>query len=187
MQTASDTNAIRNLHFPSSRPLSVLGQLFLPSEWKFSEQVEESWLPEDPIAVFDKLIAKNESEVGHSATETSITKSDLIEFAVETWRLKRRVEGMDAEKHKREYKQFYDSVRRFVKFLERFEVEFEDPVGKPFTTGWLEVKVVSWDEPGDEISPVESGPWVKQTISPIIRQHGITIKTGQVVCVDIEE
>ena len=29
MQTASDTNAIRNLHFPSRRPLSVLGQLFL--------------------------------------------------------------------------------------------------------------------------------------------------------------
>ena len=72
----------------------------------------------------------------------SLTKSDVVEFAIQTWRLQRRVEGMDPEKHKREYRQFSDSVRRFVKFLDRFDVEFEDPTGKPFTTGWLEVEVV---------------------------------------------
>lgn len=197
MQTSSDAQGVVRLHYPTRQPLSFVRRLLLPREWRFSQQIEESVLPDDPIAFFDEVLARHAGKIGQSAPDVgqsnatnggaSLTKSDLIEFAIQTWRLQRRVQGLDPEKHKREYKQFSDSVRRFVKFLERFDVEFEDPVGKPFTTGWLEVEVVSWDEPGDEESPVDSGPWVKQTISPIIRQHGITIKAGQVVCVDIEE
>ena len=196
MPTSSDAMHVAALHFPSRRPLSVLERVLLPRQWSFSQIVEESSLPDDPVAFLGEQLAKL-APAGRQATPdagqsdaagggTSLSKSDLVEFAIQTWRLQRRVDGMDRDKHKREYKQFSDSVRRFVKILQRFEVEFEDPTGKPFTAGWLEVEVVSWDDPGDEESPVDSGPWVKQTISPIIRQHGITIKTGQVVCVDVE-
>lgn len=197
MQTSSDARGVAQLQCPHRGPLSVLERILLAREWRFSHLVEEAELPDAPIAFLDDVLANHAITAGKSApvagqsdatdSRTSLTQSDLIEFAIQTWRLQRRVDGMDREKHKREYKQFSDSVRRFVKILQRFEVEFEDPTGKPFTTGWLEVEVVSWDDPGDGESPVASGPWVKQTISPIIRQHGITIKTGQVVCVDVEE
>jgi len=150
-------------------------------------------LPPDPVAFLQEELNRYESAIAarlisenikRDPAAIAISESDLVEFAIQTWRLHRRVEGMDPQKHEREYKQFADSVRRFVKFLERFEVEFEDPVGKPFTTGWLEVEVVTWDEPGDEIPPVASGAWVKQTVSPIVRRKGITIKAGQVICVE---
>lgn len=197
MQISSDTMAFVRLHYPTLQPLSFLGRLLLPHEWRISQQAQELELPDDPIELLNEVCSKHTGEIGQPAPLTGqsdttnngtlLTKSDLIEFAIQTWRLQRRVQDLDPVKFKREYKQFSDSVRRFTKFLERFDVEIEDPIGKPFTTGWLEVEVVSWDEPGDEESPVDSGPWVKQTISPIIRQHGITIKTGQIVCVDIEE
>ncbi len=197
MSISNDSQGVVPLHFPNRSPLSFLERFLLPREWGFSQQIEEPALSDDPIALLDELIAKYKPAVGQAVQVagqsdktdggTSITKSDLIEFAIQTWRLQRRVQGLDPEKHKREYKQFSDSVRRFIKFLERFNVEFEDPVGKPYDKGWLEIEVVSWDDPGDEESSVDSGPWVKQTISPIVRQHGITIKAGQVVCVDIEE
>ena len=93
---------------------------------------------------------------------------------------------MDPEKHKREYKQFSDSVRRFVKILEKIDVEFEDPVGRQYDSGWLEIEVVSWDDSEDNDSPVDSGPWIKQTVSPIVRQNGIVIKIGEVICVESE-
>ena len=197
MSTSPDVMRAAPLQFPTRRPLSGLTRLLLPRQWRFSQRVEEPLLPEYPIAFLAEVLAEHAPAAGQPAPDleqadaaddrTSLSQSDLVEFAIQTWRLQRRVEGMDREKHKREYKQFSDSVRRFVKILGRLEVEFEDPTGKPFTTGWLEVEVVSWDDPGNEESPVDSGPWVKQTVSPIIRQHGITIKTGQVVCVDVEE
>jgi len=197
MPTSNDRASVAELHFPVSVPLSLLGRLFLPKEWRFSSDLMEPELPHDPIAFFDDVITKLEEEVtarlkgssqpGGSAGELSITQSDLVEFAIQTWRLHRRVEGMDPQKHEREYKQFADSVRRFVKFLERFEVVFEDPVGKPYTTGWLEVEVISWDEQGEDVSPVTSGAWVKQTVSPIVRHKGKTIKVGEVICVEREK
>jgi hypothetical protein len=166
----------------------------LPREWRLTYALEKAELP-STIELCDKVLAKHAAEVTarstdskqpHASAEFSITQSDLVEFAIQTWRLQRRVAGMDPQKHEREYKQFADSGRRFVKFLERLQVEFEDPTGKPYTTGWLDVEVVSWDEQGDDASPVESGAWVKQTVSPIVRHNGQTIKVGKVVCVEKE-
>ena len=167
-----------------AEPLSAAEELRLPREWRFSQQGDEVELPADAMTLLDNLVAGMPQADGK---DSSLSKSDLIEFATQTWRLERRVKGMDSEQNKREYKQFSDSVRRFLKFLQRFDVEYEDPIGQPFTTGWLEVEVVAWDEPGDEKSPVDGGPWVKQTIAPIIRQDGVTIKAGQVVCVDVPD
>ena len=116
-----------------------------------------------------------------------LSQSDLVELAIQTWRLDKRVQGMNPQTDKRAYKQFSDSVRRFNKLLQRFHVEYEDPTNKPFLTGWNEVEVVSWDEPDDTPSPVEAGPWVKQTISPIVRRDDRMVKAAQVVCVDVPD
>jgi hypothetical protein len=114
----------------------------------------------------------------------TIGESDLVELAIQTWRLQKRIDGLDPEEHKRIRKQLTDSARRFVRILDRFDVEFEDPTGKPYDTGWLEVEVVSWEDRGEHLSPVDSGPWVHSTVSPIIRRSGRMIRSGEIVCID---
>lgn len=111
-------------------------------------------------------------------------KRDLVELAVQTWRLARRIDGLDAEKFPRERKQLADSLRRFQSLLEALKVEIMDPVGQPYVEGWVELEVVSWEpaEPGGDglVSRV------KQTIAPVVRRSGEIIARGQVVVTEID-
>src|SRR5690606_2511900 len=141
-----------------SLPLSWFERLLLPRVWTFSHSLAELDLPDDPAELLAELVTTSDG-AAQDATDSIIHQSDLVELAIQTWRLQRRVDAIDPAEHKREHKQFTDSVRRFVKLLERFHVEFEDPTGRPYTAGWLEVDVVSWDDPGADLPPVESGPW----------------------------
>ncbi len=127
-----------------------------------------------------------ESSETTSGGET-ISESDLVELAVQTWRLQKRIAGLDPDEHKRIRKQLTDSARRFIRILDRFEVEFEDPAGKSYDFGWTEVEVVSWEDHGDHQSPVDSGPWVHSTVSPIIRRSGRMIRSGEIVCIDPDD
>lgn len=194
MNSSNDTKNNIELHFPARRPLSAIGRCRLPRPWRLPEPLEVLGLPEDPIEFIKGLEIELPDDSGvdrtsskqsaRSGDDVALTTQDLIEFALQTWRLQSRLEGMDKEANVRIYKQFSDSVRRFLKLLERFNVEFEDPTGKPFSTGWREVRVVSWDEPGESDAPVEAGPWIKQTVYPIIRREGVVIKVGEVICVE---
>ncbi len=114
--------------------------------------------------------------------ELALSKGDVIEIAVQTWRLGRRVEALDAEKNPREKKQFAESLARFRKILDALKVECIDPIGQIYTDGWAEVEVVSWETPetGSSVCKVE------QTISPIVRRSGEIIARGQVVVTDMQ-
>jgi len=109
-------------------------------------------------------------------------KGDVIELAIQTWRLARRVETIDAEKLPRERKQLTDSLRRFQRILESLRIEVIDPIGQVYVPGWVEVEVVSWEppDPGSDGSVCK----VKQTVAPIVRRAGEIIARGQVVATD---
>jgi hypothetical protein len=114
----------------------------------------------------------------------ALSKGDVIEIAVQTWRLGRRVDALDAEKNPREKKQFAESLWRFRKILELLKIECIDPVGQTYTEGWVEVEVVSWESP--EAGTAVSECKVKQTIAPIVRRNGEIIARGQVVVTDMQ-
>lgn len=121
--------------------------------------------------------------VAPSGSDLALSKGDLIELSVQTWRLARRIEGIDGEKLPREKKQLADSLRRFQKILDSLKVEIIDPTGQTYAAGWDEVEVVSWEpsEPGDGASVNK----VKQCVAPIIRRQGEIIARGQVVVTEI--
>jgi len=122
------------------------------------------------------------SESGAGKDSVALSKSQIVELAVQTWRMARRVETFDGEKNPREKKQFADSLNRFQKILEGMKVEIYDPVGTIYTEGWVEVEVISWEPP--EQGSDSSVCRVKQTVSPIVRRSGEIIARGQVVVTD---
>lgn len=147
---------------------------------------------ESKIQAFN-LSAKKDSErneVGANGNQPSSTdptamvlgKKDVIELAVQTWRLSRRIDAVDAEKLPRERKALSDSLRRFQSILESLKVEAIDPVGQTYIEGWVEVEVVSW-EPPDPETDVKTCR-VKQTIAPIVRRNGDLLSRGQIVVTD---
>ena len=121
-------------------------------------------------------------ESGVNRDLVALSKAQIVELAVQTWRLAQRVAMFDGEKNPREKKQFADSLARFQKILEGMKVEIYDPVGATYTEGWIEVEVISWMPP--EQGSDSSVCRVKQTISPIVRRSGELIAKGQVVVTD---
>ena len=177
-----------NKNSADSAPLTPSEELALPREWSFLHGTDESALPAGGIASIAEALKELDYSPRLPNTDAmALNQSDLIELAIQTWRLDKRVQSMDPNADKRAFKQFSDSVRRFNKLLQRFSVDYEDPIHKPYTNGWLEVEVVNWEEPDDTPSPVAAGPWIKQTIAPIIRREDRMIKAGQVVCVDVPD
>ena len=83
----------------------------------------------------------------------------------------------------REKKKLKDSSRRLRKFLEAFDVEYEDLTGKRYDPGLTAVEVLSWDEP--DAGSMEYDV-IKETIRPLVRKQSSVIKIAQVVCVEGE-
>ncbi len=168
--------------------------------WGFRRRKSPT-IPSDPAALLADVESRAAAAVPQPAagasvalppvtavTEgTSISDSDLVELAIQTWRLQTRIDGLDENEHGRLRKQLSDSARRFLKILERFDVAYEDPSGKPYTDGWKAVEVVAWDPYSGQPRRVPSGPWVHDVIAPIVRRNEAVIKCGQVVCVDPED
>lgn len=170
------------------QPLTPAELLQLPVAWRLSTGTEHEYRVACDIRQVNLLLsAIDKPPTQPDDNALRLSNSDLVELAIQTWRLEKRVQSMDPTVDARAFKQFTDSVRRFTKLLERFSTAYEDVTNKPFTSGWQEVEVVNWDEPDATPAPVAAGPWVKQTISPIVRRQGIVIKTGQVICVDMPD
>lgn len=195
---SSDENSLPPLAFSSVRA-TMFWRWRSRDSWGFKEPRRID-LPSDPSVLIAELKKSSGSAgllLGSSRSDPAseqvsggetISDKDLAELAIQTWRLQNRINGLDPEEHKRIRKQLTDSVRRFTKILERFEVEYEDVTGRSYSPGWQEVEVVSWEAPDDgEAPPVASGPWVQSTVSPIVRKQGRAVKLGQIVCVDVRE
>lgn len=121
-------------------------------------------------------------ESGAGKDSVALSKGQIVELAVQTWRLNQRVAIFNGEKNPREKKQFADSLNRFQKILEGMKVEIYDPMGTIYKEGWVEVEVISWEPP--EQGSDSSVCRVKQTISPIVRRSGEIIARGQVIVTD---
>lgn len=181
----------RSLRHPRLPELRGLALWALPGRWSIPSKEIGLALPADPGGMLSRALVKDSESSAPSnhapcaSGDSQIGKSDLIEFAIQTWRLEKRAQSLDPDAFKREYRQFSDSVRRFKNFLARFDVEFKDPAGSAFDTGMRDIDVISWDDADGEEAPGGiSGPWIKQTVSPIIIKDGAIIKRGEVVCVD---
>lgn len=159
--------------------------------------VEESDAPAPDV---ESVAEDADPQETASAKGSLITDGQLAELAIQTWRLERRIESMEPDKifgdtsesddldHGRkalgrEKKKLKDSSRRLRKFLEAFDVEYEDLTGKRYDPGLTAVEVLSWDEP--DAGSMEYDV-IKETIRPLVRKQSSVIKIAQVVCVEGE-
>lgn len=105
--------------------------------------------------------------------------SESAQLGLQVWRLARRVEELGQGDVERTKRQFGDSLRRFQQLLSDLRIEVTDPIGEPYTDGWIEVDVIAWED--GKPPPGIAGPWVKQTLKPILRRDGRLLTRGEIV------
>lgn len=165
--------------------------------WKFA-----CWFVEDsdsPSSIVQESGAEEFCVVSKPELEGDvISESQLAELAIQIWRLERRITTMDPNHvfgepqdsdpfaiqraaMLREKKKLADSTRRLRKFLEGFEVEYEDPTGGRYDPGLTAIEVLSWEESD---GPAPAFDVIKDTVRPLVRKKSKIIKIAQVVCVE---
>lgn len=141
-------------------------------------------ITESPMEIPSTALAMLASQMrGDSQSDGTSDATELEAFALHTWRLGRRVDGM-ADSEGRLKRQLQDSHKRLTDALAGLGITIDDPTDRAFTDGWLEVDVIAWEEPDSPPPGGIHGPWVKQTIRPVIRKGDGLLCKGEVVVAD---
>jgi hypothetical protein len=105
----------------------------------------------------------------------------LRELAIQVWRLEKRIEKIEPGRELKSKRPLEDSTGRLRSLLDELGVTTEDPIGSPYTDGWIELEVIAFEDP-DGPPPLGSpDQWVKQTIRPIIRNKSTLLAKGEVI------
>ncbi|XHC25122.1 MAG: hypothetical protein ACFHWZ_06845 [Phycisphaerales bacterium] len=115
-----------------------------------------------------------------------LSMSEIKTLAVHTWRLGQRIERLD-DSDARVKRQLSDSHRKLMQLLEDADIEVVDPINQPYTTGWLEVEVIAYEEPDGPVPEGVTDAWIKQTMRPIVRHENRVILKGEVVVAEPAE
>ena len=167
------------------RPLPWWRRVFLRPGLRIVERPLPLQLPDSATALIEALATLHEPGDGPTdgaESPTPFSDKALAELGLQVWRLRKRVERIDPKERRKERRQFEESTRRLEQLLVAADVVVDDPIGRPYVEGWVEIEVLAWEpvEEGDE-RPSVAGPWVKDTVKPIIRRDGKVISQGQVI------
>lgn len=109
--------------------------------------------------------------------DLSPKSSDIVELAIEIWRVKNRVNKASSDLQEIHRRGLESSVQKMQKFLDRFSIEIVDHTNQKYNEG-LSVDVLSF-----EIDPDIKVPTIKETIEPTIICSGNVVKKGKVVVI----
>ncbi len=121
---------------------------------------------------------KNElkSVVQPKFLDISIALEEILELAVEVWRLEIRL--AKAEQLPENYsKAATHSVSKFKRYLSKHDIEIIDYTGQKFNDG-LNVEVLNYEN-----DPSVTEPYIKETFEPSLMVRGELVKRAKVIVV----
>lgn len=120
-----------------------------------------------------------ESAVTPKFIDVSPQLKDLIELAVEIWRLENRINrNMDIQESQKEI--LRNSIQKIKRYLEKNDLEVLDYTDKKFNDGRnLEILAVEKD-------PTVKDPIIKETKEPTIMCKGQVVRKGKVIILTSE-
>jgi len=105
----------------------------------------------------------------------SIQTNDLVEHAIELWRLENRLSKVLGNIPENQREIFTNSIKKLFRYLEKNDIEIVDYTNKKFNEGInLDILAVEQDEKISE-------PIIKETKEPTILFKGQVIKKGKVI------
>ena len=139
-------------------------------------QITEVPMPISSRAV-RHLLAAPQSEQSTSGSDLGM----LRELALQVWRLEKRIERIEPGTELKSKRPLEDSTGRLRDILDDIGITTEDPLGSPYTDGWIEVDVIAFEDPDGPPPAGSPDQWIKQTIRPIIRNKSDLLAKGEVI------
>ncbi len=111
----------------------------------------------------------------------SIQVNDLVEHAIELWRLQNRINKMLENIPENQREIISNSLKKLMRYLEKNDIEIVDYTNQKFNEGRnLDILAVEKDENASE-------PVIKETKEPTILFKGQVIRKGKVIVLEKEK
>lgn len=168
---------INSLQDSALSVLLVLGILILGLvALVFSRQKQQYAETLESIANTHRTI---EQEIRTSIRPRFITISpamaDMIELAVEVWRVERRFQKISPRFSDNERAGLQSSIRKLSRYLEKNDIEIIEYTNQKFNEG-LNVDVLSVEKDGENREPK-----IKETVEPAVLSKGQIVRRAKVV------
>jgi len=123
---------------------------------------------------FEELYKKISEEIKHAVTpkfmELSLGVNDLVDLAIEVWRIEQRVAKSASSLPENQLKGLENSIQKLKRYLEKYDIQIVDYKDTKYNDG-LNLDILSVEK-----DPTLTEPRVKETVEPTI------MCKGQVVC-----
>ncbi len=132
---------------------------------------------------FKSLILKSQKEIEEGIKfsvapkfiELSLGVNDLVDLAVEIWRMDQRILESSSSLTENHSKGLNNSIERLKRYIEKYDIEIVDYTNQKFNDGWnLEILSVEKD-------PSIPHPIVKKTIEPTIICKGQVARRAKII------
>ena len=113
--------------------------------------------------------------VAPKSIELSLGVNDLVDLAIEIWRMDQRIMESASSLPENHSKGLNNSIERLKRYIEKYDIEIVDYTNQKFNDGWnLEVLSVEKD-------PSIPYPIVKKTIEPTIICKGQVARRAKII------
>lgn len=128
---------------------------------------------------FEDLFKKIKEEIGYSIApkfiELSLGVNDLVDLAVEVWRMEQRISKSASSLPEQQLKGLENSVQKLKRYISKYDIEIVDYTNQKFNDG-LNLDVLSVEKDQNIAAPI-----VKETIEPTILVKGQVVKKAKII------
>lgn len=128
---------------------------------------------------FEELYKKISEEIKHAVApkfmELSLGVNDLVDLAVEIWRMEQRISKSASGLPENQLKGLENSIQKLRRYLEKYDIEIVDYKDTKYNEG------INLDILSVEKDPSLPEPMVKETVEPTIMLKGQVVRKAKII------
>lgn len=130
---------------------------------------------------FEELYRKISEDIKYSVSpkfvELSLGVNDLVDLAVEVWRMEQRVAKSASSLPENQLKGLENSIQKLRRYLEKYDIQIVDYKDTKYNDG-LNLDILSVEK---DLTLLE--PMVKETVEPTIMCKGQVVRKAKIILI----
>jgi molecular chaperone GrpE (heat shock protein) len=130
----------------------------------------------------DQLYLKLREEIRYSIApkfvELSIGVNDLVDLAVEVWRMEQRVAKSVSNLPEQQLKGLENSIQKLKRYISKYDIEIVDYKNQKYNDG-LNLDILSVEK-----DPSLSEPTIKETVEPTVLCKGQVVRKAKIILIN---
>ena len=125
--------------------------------------------------LYKKISEEIKYAVAPKSIEISLGVNDLVDLAIEVWRMEQRIKESSSSITENHSKGLNNSIERLKRYVEKYDIEIVDYTNQKFNDG-LNLEILSVEKDASISHPI-----VQKTIEPTILCKGQVVRRAKII------